>query len=348
MPAFQVKNESTDRTFEVLSTETILDSALRNGIVLPYSCRNGTCSACKASLVSGQVRLDEYDTSALSANQLAAGEILLCRAHPVEDVVIRADEISDLDNIVIQTLPCRVAKLEKLTHDVMKVDLMLPPNTVFNYVAGQYIDILPRSGIRRGFSIASAPNQQSTIELHVRHVPKGRFTTKVFYSMKARDVLRFEGPLGTFFLRRDSDLPIIFIAGGTGFAPLYSILQDLTKKNFDRPIHLFWGVRGSRDLYLQELIKEWTSSDGLLASYVPVLSEPEHEEGWNGEVGWVHEAVVKKFSDLSGFEVYASGPPPMIDAVRNLLPEHGLNPRNLYYDSFEFSSDTLYPNQVAT
>ena len=341
MPSFRITNDSTQNTFDALSNETILEAALRNGFILPYSCRNGTCSACKGKLISGRVKLDEYDPAALSDEQRANGEVLLCRAHPLEDVVIEAEEISGLDTIAIQTLPCRIGELEILTHDVMKVSLVLPPNTVFHYFAGQYIDILLRSGIRRGFSIASPPSQNTSLELHIRHVPKGRFTPQVFSSLSVRDILRFEGPLGTFFLRRDSERPIIFIAGGTGFAPLHAILQDLSTQEFNRPIHLFWGVRDERDLYYEDKIQNWLA-DGLLDSYSPVLSEPESGSDWKGTVGWVHDAVLDKFPDLTEFEVYASGPPPMIEAIRTSYSTHGLKPENLYYDSFEFSSDTLY------
>ena len=342
MTEFKVTNQSTGREFQVLRDETVLDSILREGFAVPYSCRNGTCAACKSTLVSGKVNLDEYDKAALTDEELADGEILLCRARPVEDLVIEASEIQGLVGIQIQKLPCRVQSLGKLAHDVMKVELVLPPQTKLNYIAGQYIDIMMRDGKRRGFSIAN-PHGESTIVLHVRHVPRGRFTTHIFNAMNLRDVLHFEGPLGTFFLRTESELPIVFVAGGTGFAPVQCILQDAFEKGIKRPMHLFWGVRSLRDLYLHEQALEWSKRFGPQFRYTPVLSEPLPDDSWSGKTGWVHESVLDQFGSLDGYEVYASGPPPMIEIIRTVFPEHGLEPANLFYDSFEFSTDTLYP-----
>lgn len=347
MSIFTVTNQQTGRTFEVLPDESILDSALRNGFSLPYSCRNGTCAACTAHLIKGRVTLDQYDKTALSDEQLESSQILLCRAHPTEDLVIDADEISVLENIFIQQLPCRVSSLEHLTHDVMKMTLALPRDTTFNYIAGQYVDIITRDGRRRGFSIANAPSAGGELELHLRHVPNGRFTTQVFQSMKVRDILRFEGPLGTFFLRNDSDAPVVLIGGGTGFAPLNAIIQDALSSSSSRQMHLFWGVRSAQDLYLQDRIRRWTKDHGERFAYTPVLSEPRPDDVWDGATGWVHETVLEHYPDLSGLEVYASGPPPMIEAIRAGFPERGVDVDRLYYDSFEYSSDTLYPDSFA-
>ena len=345
MSEFQVTNQSTGRVFAVRSDETILDSLLRQGVAVPYSCRNGTCAACKASLISGKVVYDEYDPAALSDEEIENGFALLCRAHPTEDLEILADELSMLSSMIIQKLPCRVIEMNHLAHDVMEVKLALPRDTVFHYLAGQYIDIMMRDDKRRGFSIANAPGD-NVLTLQVRKVPKGRFTGHIFQSMKIRDILRFEGPLGTFFLRTDSDRPIIFIAGGTGFAPLNAILEDVFRdRKFSRSIHLFWGVRTTRDLYHLELAAKWTKQHEAQFRFTPVLSEPTPEENWRGETGWVHDSVLRHYPDLSNYEVYASGPPPMIEVIRETLPNHGLDSDRLFYDSFEFSSDTLYPAQ---
>lgn len=344
MSEFQVTNHSSGRTFIVRPDETILDAILRQGIAVPYSCRNGTCAACKATLVCGNVMYDEYDPSALSDEEIAAGSVLLCRAHPTEDVEIHADEIAMLSSMSIQKMPCRIVELNQLAHDVMEVKLALPRDTVFHYLAGQYIDVMMRDDRRRGFSVASAPGS-NTLTLQIRHVPKGRFTGHVFQSMKLRDILRFEGPLGTFFLRKDSDKAIIFIAGGTGFAPLNAMLEQIFReRGFARPIHLFWGVRARCDLYHQELVEGWAKDYSHRFKFTPVLSEPDPDDDWSGETGWVHDSVLRHYPDLSDFEVYASGPPPMIEVIRNTFENFGLDPARLFYDSFEFSSDTLYPN----
>ena len=344
MSEFKVTNQSTGRSFQVRSEETVLDSILRQGFAVPYSCRNGTCAACKAKLISGRVVYDDYDRSALTDDEIATGSVLLCRAHPTEDLEIEAEEIDMLSSMSIQQLPCRVVELNRLAHDVMELKLILPRDTTFHYFAGQYIDLITRDEKRRGFSIANAPGDPHLI-LQVRQVPKGRFTGHIFQSMKVRDILRFEGPLGTFFLRRDSDAPIIMIAGGTGFAPLNAILEDVIRDpSFSRPVHLFWGVRALRDLYHRELVLKWAQLHADRFRFTMVLSDPQPEDHWRGETGWVHESVLHQYPDLSEFEVYASGPPPMIEAIRDMYPAYGLTGNRLYYDSFEFSSDSLYPS----
>ena len=343
MSEFQVRNLTSGKEFSVNPDETVLDAILRQGAAVPYSCRNGTCAACKASLVSGKVIYDHYDKSAMTDDEAAAGAVLLCCARPTEDLQIRAEEISTLSSINIQKLPCRVLAMNRLAHDVMELQLQLPRQTFFNYVPGQYVDIMMRDDRRRGFSIANPPNGE-TLTLHVRHVPKGRFTTHIFQSMKSRDILRFEGPLGTFFLRKDSDRPVILIAGGTGFAPLNAIIEDAISNGLSRPMHLFWGVRANRDLYMHGTAQNWAKQYPSSFRFTPVLSEPALEDNWDGETGWVHDSVLRHYQNLADYEVYASGPPPMIDVIRESFPNHGLDPRNLYYDSFEFSTDTLYPS----
>ena len=342
MSEIQVRNLSSGRDYAVRSDETILDAILRQGAAVPYSCRNGTCAACKSSLISGKVTYDPYDKSAMTDDELESGAILLCRAHPLENLEIRAEEISTLSNINIQKLPCRVQALKLLAHDVMELKLQLPSETNFNYIPGQYIDMMMRDDRRRGFSIANPPNGE-TLTLHVRHVPNGRFTSHIFQSMKSRDILRFEGPLGTFFLRKDSSRPNILVAGGTGFAPLNAMIEDAMRNGVSRPIHLFWGVRAHRDLYKHETAQAWADQHPANFRFTPVLSEPLEEDNWKGETGWVHESVLRHYPDLAEYDVYASGPPPMIDVIRETFPNHGLEANHLYYDSFEFSTDTLYP-----
>lgn len=336
--AFRVHNRLSGASFEVRADESILDAAMRAGRVLPYSCRFGSCAACKATLISGSVDYGSYEARALTGDEIKAGKLLLCQARPLEDVTIEAHEVDGAVALSIRTLPCRVTRMRRLAHDVMALHLALPPGQVLDYVAGQYIDILLRGGRRRSFSLAGRPGGAKELEIHVRHVPGGRFTSHVFGSMKERDLLRFEGPFGTFFLRTDSDDPVILMAGGTGLAPMKSMIEDAIAKGYRRSMHLFWGVRALRDLYMHELVGQWTRALPCLR-YTPVLSEAQPGDRWSGRTGLVHQAVIDAYPDLSGFEVYASGPPPMIDAAKTVFPRHRIRGERFYYDSFEFAEN---------
>jgi len=337
--AFQVTNQKTGNSFSVEKTETVLDAAMRQSRVFSYSCRSGSCGSCKARLISGEVDPGEFTAGALSDSEQAAGSILLCQARPQGDIVIEVNELPPGTAMTIRTLPCRVVSLEKVSHDVMLLQLKLPQNQQFEYLPGQYIDILLRDGRRRSFSMANAAAAGENLQLHVRLVPDGHFTGQVFTTLKARDLLRFQGPLGTFFLREDETRPVIMVGGGTGLAPLKAILDDALSKHPDRAFHLFWGVRSVEDLYLDNEIRRWLDVHPNLG-YTPVLSEPKAADSWDGETGFVHEAVLREYPELDRFEVYASGPPPMIEALKTTLAAHGLPPERLFFDSFEFTTDS--------
>ena len=338
---FNVVNQKTGNIFTVDESETLLDGALRQGSAFNYSCRSGSCGSCQAVLVSGEVDPGEFSAKALSDTARAAGGILLCQARAQSDLVIEATELPPGVALPIRTLPCRVIELEKACHDVMVLHLKLPQNQAFDYLPGQYIDILLRDGRRRSFSIANTAGTDGNLELHVRHVPGGHFTRQVFETMKVRELLRFQGPFGTFFLREEPKMPAILVAGGTGLAPIKAMLEAALAQNTTRPFHLFWGVRSRADLYFDEQIKIWEQNYAGL-DYTPVLSEPKETDQWHGETGWVHEAVLQRFPDLTGVEIYASGPPPMIEALKIPFAEHGLSPDRLFFDSFEFTADALY------
>ena len=330
----KIQIQSSGHEFTANEKETILAAALRQGVTLAYSCRNGDCGTCKGKIIAGQVDYGKYEAKAMSDEERGAGAALFCQAVPLSDLVIEAREISAAEGIPIRIMPCRVMKLDRLAHDVMQLSFKLAEGQRLQFLAGQYIDILLSGNQRRSFSLATAPHADELLQLHIRHVPGGLFSEQVFTAMKERDLLRFQGPLGTFFLREDSDRPVILVSGGTGFAPIKSILDHAFAQGTTRPLHLYWGVRAQRDLYLHDLPQAWAREHAHFR-YTPVLSQPLSEDHWSGRTGWVHEAVIADHPDLSRHEVYASGPPPMIEALKKAVIAHGLPSDRLYYDSFE-------------
>lgn len=334
--SFKIRVEPSGREFSAEPNETVLAAALRQGVMLPYSCRNGACGTCKARLQSGQVDYGTYEEKAMSAAEKERGHVLLCQAKALSDLTVEAKEIAAAKDIPIRILPARIAQMQKLADDVMRLSLKLAEGQRLQFLAGQYIDILLSGNQRRSFSLATSPLSDELLQLHIRHVPGGHYTGHVFEKMKERDLIRFQGPFGMFFLREDSDRPAVLVAGGTGFAPIKSILEYAFAQGVTRPLHLYWGVRAKRDIYLPELPAQW-ARDHMNFKFTPVLSEPRPEDGWSGRQGWVHEAVAEDYPDLSGHEIYASGPPPMIEALKPMAARHGLPADRLYYDSFEFA-----------
>ena len=338
--SFKIRVPASGHEFTAEKNETILAAALRQGIGLPYGCRNGACGKCSGEVISGDT---EYDTEALRALakiEYEAGKTLFCQACAVSDLEIKVREIIKSTDIEIKILPCRVDKMSLLTHDVMKLLLKLPETERLQFMAGQYLEFLLKDGKRRAFSIANAPHDDEYIELHIRHVPDGHFGDFVFDGLKEKTLMRIEGPLGSYFLREDNNRPIILMGGGTGFAPLKGMLEHAFYIKLDRPIHLFCGVRAKQDLYMDEMVQQWQKQHPNL-KYTAVLSEPAAEDNWQGETGFVHESVVKHYPDLSGYDVYLSGPPPMVKAGMDLFYEKGLPETQIYSDSFEYSDDAL-------
>jgi CDP-4-dehydro-6-deoxyglucose reductase len=334
---YHVTIQPSGHEFQVADNESVLDAALREkGSVLPYGCRNGTCGSCMGTILSGKVSYPNGRPAGLSEREQAEGKALLCQARPRSDLLIEAREVKGGADIAVKILPCRVERRELLAPDVMRLYLKLPNTERLQFLAGQYVDILLADGRRRGFSLANPPHADDLLELHVRHVPGGFFTGFVFERMKDKALLRFQGPLGTFFLREDSPRPIILIGGGTGFAPLKGMLEHVFHIELDRPLHLYWGARAKVDLYLDELPRRWEGEYPNFR-YTPVLSEPRLEDGWMGCTGWVHEAVAADYPELSGYDVYMSGPPPMIEAAKPVFAARGLPMEQLFYDSFDFS-----------
>lgn len=335
-PKARIRIASTDREFTARADETVLTAALRQGIVLPYSCRNGTCASCKCRLVSGTITYPHNPPAALTREELHDGHMLSCQAVAEGDVLIEAREIEQVEDIPVRRLPARVESMERYTDTVMGLHLKLPAAARLQFLAGQYIDILLADGKRRAFSIASAPSQKESIELHVKFVDGGGFTGHVFDGMQAREMVRFEGPLGTFFFRRSSDRPALLLGGGTGFAPLKAIVEELIHAGDERPLELFWGVTTAEDLYALELIERWQKTHPAL-NFTPVVVKP--DAGWRGETGFVHEAVLRRHPDLSACDVYMSGPPAMIHAARPAFIQAGVPEERLFYDSFDFAPD---------
>jgi len=332
---FTITIHDTDDSFTAEPGESVLDAALEQGILLPHGCRGGFCGSCLGDVLSGEVDYPEGLPDALSEADAEQGKALFCKAVAQSDLDIRVPEYRK-EAHEVKNLPARIERLEKLTHDVMLMVLKIPEHESLDYLPGQYLDILLKDGRRRSFSMANPPGS-GLIELHIRHVPGGYFTGQVFDTLKPKDILRIEGPLGSFYFRDDSPRPAIMVAGGTGFAPIKAIIEDLIATGSTRPIHFFWGVRARRDLYLASLVTSWTEQHPNI-HYTPVLSEPGDDDQWEGETGFVHETVARRFPALSGYDVYLCGPPPMIEAAKAQFAKQGLPDSQLFYDSFDFST----------
>ena len=328
----QVTIKPSNHVYSVSGYETILDGALREGFNIAYACRNGGCGSCKGKLLEGTVEYGNYSKSALPDADKQNGYALFCQAKPLTDVTIECREISAIKDIQVRTLPCRVQKLERLAPDVTLIHLRLPANERLQFLAGQYIDVLTKSGLRRSLSLANAPHNDGVLQLHLRNYG-GPFSQYVFNTLKEKDILRFEGPLGTFFLREDSDKPLILLASGTGFAPIKAIVEHAIHKKISRPITLYWGCRVRSDLYLHDLAESWAREHGI--TYVPVLSETRPEDHWTGRSGFVHQAVMKDYPDMSAHQVYACGAPIVIESARNdFLAQCKLPPDEFFSDAF--------------
>jgi CDP-4-dehydro-6-deoxyglucose reductase len=336
---YQVTIQPSGHTFTARQNESVLDAALRQGIILPYGCRNGACGSCLGAVLSGTVRYPGDPPPALAAVPDAEGKALFCQARAASDLVIGAREVEAVQDIEIRTMPCRVARLEQLAPDVIRIYLKIPAAQRLQFLAGQYVNILLKGHTPRAFSIANAPHTDEFIELHIRYVEGGYFTDQVFHQLREKALLRLQGPLGTFFLREDSDRPAILVGGGTGFAPLKGMLEHAFEIGLRQPLHLFWGVRARRDLYLDALPRHWTQVHENFR-YTPVLSEPVPEDAWTGETGLVPDAVVKHYPDLTLFDIYASGPPVMVQGGHRLFLGHGLDESRFFSDSFEYAAVT--------
>ncbi|MEO8003415.1 MAG: CDP-6-deoxy-delta-3,4-glucoseen reductase [Betaproteobacteria bacterium] len=335
----KVTIKPSDHTFTCEEGETLLTAALREGFILPYGCRNGACGACKGRILEGEVDYGNPQPYVLPDFEKKNGLALFCQARPLTELVIEAREIRGVGQLDIRKLPCRVQEMHRAAPDVIVLKLKLPANERLQFLAGQYIDILMKDGKRRSYSMGNAPHDDEFIELHVRNMAKGAFTEFVFGRMKEKDILRFEGPLGTFFLREDSDKPMVLVASGTGFAPIKSIIEHAFYKNTTRQMVLYWGGRRPADIYLPEMAAKWQQEHDNF-TFIPVISDALPEDAWTGRTGFVHKAVMEDFPDLSGYQVYACGAPIVVESAHHDFTSQCQLPEDEFYsDAFTPSVD---------
>jgi CDP-4-dehydro-6-deoxyglucose reductase, E3 len=339
--SFKVQVQPSGHEFSVEAEESLLEAALRQGINLPYGCRNGFCGDCRAALLEGEVRYPEEIPEAIQGQSEEA--CLTCQGLAMSDLVIGVHEIEQAQDLRPRILPSKIDRIERLNDDVIRLYLKLPEGERLQFLAGQYLNFILPDGSKRAFSIANAPHDDEFIELHIRHVAGGAFTDMLFGDLKEKTILRIEAPLGSYFLREESERPIILMGGGTGFAPIKGIIEHAFKIAIKRPMHLYWGVRAKADLYLPDLPEAWAAEHDNFR-YTPVLSEPDTD--WQGKTGWVHEHVVADYPDLSAYEIYMSGPPPMIEAGKKTFLSHGLLGEDLYSDSFEYGAAAARQKQA--
>ena len=342
--SFNITLQPSGRCFSTEPDEALLPAAIRHGVGLPYGCRDGACGSCKSRLLEGRVAHGPHQAKALSDAEEADGFILTCCARPLCDCTVQARSVPGAGDHPVLKMPARVLSLQKPVPDVAMLRLQLPANQNLQYRAGQYVEFILQGGSRRSYSMANAPSRLGSppaIELHVRHMPGGLFTNHVFGALKERDILRMEGPFGSFFLREDSSKPIVLLASGTGFAPIKAIVEHLQHIASTRPVVLYWGCRSKADLYMHDWCQQ-TATDWPALRYVPVLSEPKATDAWAGRTGLVHAAVMADWPDLSGHQVYACGVPVMVDAAqRDLVALRGLPSDEFYADAFTSAADKV-------
>ena len=338
---FAITLQPSGRSFDVARDEPILSAAIRQGVGLPYGCKDGACGACKSRLLAGRVIHGAHQLTALSTAEEDAGLILTCCATPQTDCVVEARSVPGAGEFPVLKMPTRVLSISRPSADVALLRLQLPANQNFRFHAGQYIEFILRDGSRRSYSMANAPANLGTppaIELHIRHLPGGKFTDQVFSTLKEKDILRMEGPFGSFFLR-ESDKPMVLLASGTGLAPIKALIEQLRDTASERPAVLYWGCRSRADLYLHDWAAQ-AAHDLPNLSYIPVLSAPLPSDGWTGRTGFVHQAVMTDLPDLSGYQVYACGAPAMVDAAqRDFSSRCGLPADEFLADAFTSEAD---------
>jgi CDP-4-dehydro-6-deoxyglucose reductase, E3 len=325
---------------EAKAYDTLLESTIAAGVNLPYGCKNGACGSCKGQILSGEVDYGDYVGSALTPLDIAAGRALFCCARPLSDVVIECREIA-AGLTQPRILPVRVEQKKQLSHDVMALFLKLASSEHLQFKAGQYLEFLLRDGQRRAFSLANAPHIDQLLELHLRLVPGGQFTEFVFNEMQEKAIMRIEAPLGQFYLREETNKPIIMVAGGTGFAPIKGIIEYMLHENITREVRLYWGAWTKADMYMSELAESWASQHAHIR-FIPVLSNPLDADDWTGRTGLVHQAVLDDMSSntdshFADYEVYCCGAPAMVETAQASFVAAGLPVDAFFADAFSFA-----------
>ena len=340
--AFQIVVQPSGRSFTVEGDETLLSAGIRQGLNMPYGCKDGACGSCKCKKISGEVQLGTYQTKALSDKEHAQGLVLTCCATALSDVVLESKQVTSADAFPMKKMPVRIASMEKVSSDVMRIFLQLPATELMQYHAGQYVEFLLRDGSRRAYSMANAPHTLAAdapkVELHIRHMPGGKFTDHVFGAMKEKDIQRVEGPQGSFYLREESATPIVLLASGTGFAPIKALIEHMQHKGITRPTRLYWGGRRPSDLYLND----WVLAQLPLMphlQYIPVVSDALPEDAWSGRTGFVHMAVLQDTPSLAAYQVYACGAPIVVDSAKRDYVASGLLEDDFFADSFTSEAD---------
>lgn len=330
--SYKVDVQPSGQVFEVAEDQTLLEAALAEGMMLRHSCREGTCGTCKGKVLAGQVDHADSDLEVLTQAERDEGFALFCRAKACSDLQIHAPEVTELKGISIQKTAARVGSIDRISDDVAIVRLNLPPTMPFNYFPGQYAEVILKDGSRRSYSMATVPGESNQLEWHIRNTG-GTFSRFVYEDLKEKTLLRLEGPFGTFYLR-DTDKPMVFVASGTGFAPIKALLEQLAAQNNTRPVSMYWGGRQLKDLYMHQWVVDFAKNHDWL-TYTPVLSEVADGDTWDGATGYVHRQVLTDFGDLSGYEVYACGNPLMVDSARkDFTEQRGLDEENFFADAF--------------
>ncbi len=332
---FEINIKSTGKTFSVEGGETILEAALRNDIQLPFGCLTGGCGSCKGKVIEGEVDHGDSKAFALSESDRGQGMALFCQARPQSNLAVDTLNGYQQKNPA-KKLPSRVSSINKISSDVISLELKTPPTQNFEFIPGQYIDVLLDNGKRRSYSMANTPDGSHTIQLHIRAIKDGLFTDFVMNTLREKDILRLEGPLGDFSFDRSTDKPAIFLASGTGFAPIKSIIEDQLKQDCSRELTLYWGGRRPQDLYMNLLAEQWSRENSHF-KYVPVVSQPRVDDLWKGKTGNVHKAVMEDFKSLADVQIYACGAPAMVEAAQKDFVQYRELPEE------EFFSDAFTP-----
>ena len=312
--------------------ETVLEAALRQGLSLPYVCRDGACGVCKGRILKGAVDYGTYQEGVLTETEKAEGKALFCCAKPLSDLDIECHEVDKLRQFPIKTMKFRVRKMEQAAPDVMLLELLPEGGEQMNFIAGQYVAIQLEEGVKRSYSIANPPHEPEHLQLHIRMVEGGKFTSHVFNGMKEGDVLQVEGPYGNFSLHENNDKPIIFMSGGCGFGAIKGMVEHAFNIGLKRPMTLYWGARTPADLY-SDLPEKWQREHDNF-KFMPVLSEPKPEHGWQGRTGLVHEAILQDYERLDEYQIYACGSPGMVEASRAPFMARGLPEDQYFSDAF--------------